>query len=140
MADLNCITIVGRLTRDAELKHTAGGTAISKSSIAVNRRVKKGNDWTDEASFFDIVLWGKSAEGLNQYLKKGQQVAIAGELRQERWEQDGQKRSRVEIVAQHVQLLSKPQGNNSDIQGASKGEPSNHQYPEAPAFDDDIPF
>jgi single-strand DNA-binding protein len=110
MADLNFVTIIGRLTRDAELKYTSGGTAVCKFSIAVNRRRKAGDVWTDEASFFDVVLWGKPGEALNQYLGKGKQVGIDGELRQERWEKDGQNRSRVEIVANSVQLLGGKDG------------------------------
>src|SRR5512138_2486102 len=104
MTDLNIVLIIGRLTRDAELKYTQGGTAVSKFGVACNKRRKDGDQWKDEASFFDVVLWGKSAEGLNQYLTKGKQVAIEGELNQNRWTQDGQNRSKVEIVARAVQL------------------------------------
>lgn len=132
--DLNHTVLVGRLTRDAELKYTANGQAVCKFALAVGRRRKNGDEWVDETSFFDIVLWGKSGETLNQYLVKGKQVAIDGELRQERWEQDGQTRSRVSVVANNVQLLGG---------GAQSGHP---QQPTAdPAqsgdgFTDDIPF
>lgn len=105
MADINHVVLVGRLTRDAELKHINTGTAISKFSIAVNKKRKSGDEWIEEVSYFDIVLWGKVAEALNPYLKKGKQVGIGGELRQNRWEKDEQKRSRVEITAHTVQLL-----------------------------------
>jgi single-strand DNA-binding protein len=105
MADINHVVLVGRLTRDAELKYTAGGQAVSKFSIAINRRRKSGDQWVDEANFFDIVVWGRQAESLNQYLVKGKQIGIDGELRQDRWEQDGQNRSKVEIVATNIQLL-----------------------------------
>ena len=87
-ADLNHVTLIGRLTRDAELKYTSAGFAISNFSIAVNRRRKNGDQWMEEASFFEINLYGKSAESLKQYLVKGKQVAVDGELRQDRWEQD----------------------------------------------------
>ncbi|MDR0669290.1 MAG: single-stranded DNA-binding protein [Treponema sp.] len=105
MADLNHVVLVGRLTRDAELKYTSGGQAVCKFSIAVNRRRKNGDQWEDEASFFDIVLWGRQGEAVNQYLLKGKMVGVEGELRQDRWQQDGQNRSRVEIVANNLQLL-----------------------------------
>ncbi|MDR2246216.1 MAG: single-stranded DNA-binding protein [Treponema sp.] len=105
MADINHVVLVGRLTRDAELKYTAGGQAVCKFSLAINRRRKSGEQWVDEANFFDIVLWGRQGEALNQYLVKGKQVGIDGELRQDRWEQDGQNRSKVEIVANNLQLL-----------------------------------
>ncbi len=75
MSDVNCVVLIGRLTRDAELKSTANGTAVSKFSIAVNRRIKKGEAWTEEANFFDVLLWGKQAESLHQYLFKGKAVA-----------------------------------------------------------------
>ncbi|MDR2051786.1 MAG: single-stranded DNA-binding protein [Treponema sp.] len=150
MADINHVVLVGRLTRDAELKYTAGGQAVCKFSIAVNRRKKSGDQWVDEANFFDIVLWGRQGESLNQYLLKGKQVGIEGELRQDRWEQDGQNRSKVEIVANNLQLL----GGNSPGGGGAYQErrPAEDRPPrtEGPAgggdsgpsdgFADDIPF
>jgi single-strand DNA-binding protein len=105
--------IVGRLIRDAELKYTGGGTPVSKFSIAVNRRRKNGDTWEDEANFFDVVLWGHMAESLSQYLLKGKQIVTIGELRQERWEKDGQNRSRVEIAANSIQLLGGKDGGTS---------------------------
>lgn len=118
MADVNHVILIGRLTRDAELKYTSGGMAVCKFAIAVNRRRKNGDQWVDEASFFDIVLWGRSGESLNQYLVKGKQVAVEGELRQDRWEQDGQSRSKIEIMANNVQLLG---GNTGGSQGSGSG-------------------
>lgn len=105
MADVNHVVLIGRLTRDAELKYTSGGMAVCKFALAVNKRRKQGEQWVDEANFFDIVLWGRSGETLNQYLVKGKQVAVEGELHQNRWEQEGQSRSKVEIMANNVQLL-----------------------------------
>jgi len=113
MADVNHVILIGRLTRDAELKYTSGGQAVCKFAIAVNRRKKSGDQWVEEASFFDIVLWGRSGETLNQYLVKGKQVAVEGELHQNRWEQDGQARSKVEIMAVNVQLLGGTSGSNA---------------------------
>jgi single-strand DNA-binding protein len=105
MTDLNHVILIGRLTRDAELRYTASGQAVCKFSIAVNRRRKNGDQWEDEANFFDIVLWGRQGESLNQYLVKGKMIGVEGELRQDRWQQDGQNRSKVEIVANNLQLL-----------------------------------
>ncbi|MDR1949264.1 MAG: single-stranded DNA-binding protein [Spirochaetaceae bacterium] len=121
MADLNHVALIGRLTRDAELKYTAGGQAVCKFSIAVNRRRKNGDQWEDEANYFDIVLWGRQGESLNQYLVKGKQIGVDGELRQDRWQQDGQNRSKVEIVADNVQLLGGGQGGQAGQGGASYG-------------------
>jgi single-strand DNA-binding protein len=107
--DLNRVVLIGRLTRDCETRYTSGGTAVTKFSIAVNRRRKNGDRWEDEANFFDVVLWGKQGEFLKQYLVKGKMIGVDGELRQERWQQDGQNRSRVEIVANNIQLLGDKQ-------------------------------
>ncbi len=119
MADLNHVILIGRLTRDAELKYTANGQAVCKFAIAVNRRRKNGDQWVEEANFFDIVLWGRQGETLNQYLVKGKQIAVDGELRQDRWEQDGQNRSKVEIMANNVQLLGGGAGGASASAGTS---------------------
>ena len=110
-SDINVVVLVGRLTRDCEFKTTstaAGAFSVCRFSVAVNRRKKSGDSWVDEPSYFDVVLMGRSADSLKTYLTKGRQVSIEGELRQDRWEQDGQTRSRVEIYANNVQLLSSP--------------------------------
>lgn len=157
MADLNRVTLIGRLTRDAELKYTSGGMAVCKFSIAVNKFRKSGEQRTEETHFFDIVLWGRSGESLNQYLIKGKQVAIDGELRQNRWEQDGQPRSKIEIVANNVQLLGGSPSSGSSAPSSrtqperdggwrrQPAEPGPQEYPDAGSamdadFPDDIPF
>ena len=107
MEDLNTIAVTGRVTRDSECRYTNGGTATLTVSIANNRRRKVGNEWQDDTSFFDIQLWGKMAESLAPKLTKGTQISVQGTLRQEKWEQDGQSRTRVVIVADKVVLSSK---------------------------------
>jgi len=121
MADINHVVLVGRLTRDAELKYTANGQAVCKFSMAINRARKNGEQWEDEANFFDIVCWGRQGEAVNQYLLKGKMVGVEGELRQDRWQQDGQNRSKVEIVARNIQLLSGNSGGVSSSGGSSSG-------------------
>lgn len=145
--DINQVILIGRLTRDAELKYTNSGSAICKFSIAVNRRRKSGEGWVDEANFFDIAAWGKMGETLNQYLTKGKQIAVHGELRQNRWEQDGQPRSKVEIFANNIQLLGSPRdGGQSASGGGQRAAAPRRQNPfqEEPMgsseFEDDIPF
>jgi single-strand DNA-binding protein len=113
MADVNHVVLIGRLTRDAELKYTAGGQAVCKFSIAVNRRKKNGDQWEDEANFFGIVLWGKQGESLQSYLVKGKMIGVDGELRQDRWQQNGQNRSKVEVLANYIQLLGGNNGNDN---------------------------
>lgn len=111
--DINKVILVGRLCSDAILKYTNSGTANSKLSIAVNRRKKVGDKWEEEVSFFDVNVWGKTAESLNQYLTKGKQIGVEGELRQNRWtDKEGQNRSKVEINANNIQLLG---GNKSEV-------------------------
>lgn len=123
--DLNVVAVTGRLTREAELKYSNGGMAFAKFSIAVNRRTKKGDQWVDDASFFDCTLFGKSAESLNPYLTKGQQVAINGSLVQERWEQDGQNRSRVGIIVNTLALI----GGKNESHGQAKPAQQSYQRP-----------
>lgn len=143
--DINVVVLVGRLTRDCELKSTPQGTSVCRFSIAVNRRKRTGDRWEDEVSYFDVVLWGKSAETLKPYLQKGRQVSIEGELRQNRWDQEGKTVSKVEVVANNVQLLGGGnQGAPATVGGASVRDGQSQSYSPAPgpeAFDDnDIPF
>ncbi len=144
MADINSVVLVGRLTRNAELKYTNTGMAVSKVSIAINKRRKKDDQWVEEVNFFDIVIWGKTAESLQQYLTKGKQIGVSGELRQNRWEQDGQSRSKVEIVATNIQLLGgggSGGGRTSDSKGSEYGGAPEESTPSATdEFEDDIPF
>ena len=143
MADINHVTLVGRLTRDAELKYTNSGQAVSNISLAINQRRRRDDQWVDEAHFFDCVVWGKSAEALNPYLVKGKQVGVEGQLRQNRWEQEGRTRSRVEIFVNNIQLLgSRSDGQAPRAEGpaASAPPPRAEGIPSADEFDDDIPF
>jgi len=122
--DMNVVVLVGRLTRDAELKYANSGTAVCKFSLAVGRYAGQGKD--DEVSYFDTTVYGAMAEKIHGYLLKGRQVCVSGQLRQSRWEQDGQNRSKVEVVANTVQLL----GNKGDHQandGPAYTQPSQHQ-------------
>jgi single-strand DNA-binding protein len=152
MADINHVVLIGRLTRNAELKYTNSGIAVSKFGIALNTRRKKDDQWVDESHFFDVVLWGKTAESLNQYLVKGKQIGLEGQLRQNRWEQDGQARSKVEIHASNIQLLGSGTGGKpagvppEDRAGmhpedrAGGTEPPEGGAPAPDTFEDDIPF
>jgi len=119
--DINMVVLVGRLTRESELKFLSNGTAVCRFSLAVNRMKRSGDQREEEVSYFDITVWGKQAETLNPYLGKGRQVCINGELRQSRWEQDGQSRSKVEVVANNVQLLGSPAGGNNSQAGGNGG-------------------
>ena len=141
--DINSVVLVGRCTRDGELRYSASGTAICNFSIAVNRRVKRGDQWSDEASFFDLSLWEKQAENLNKYLVKGTQVAVQGELRQERWDKDGKTMSKVAVHVANVQLLGGGKS-GADTNAGSKPQreaPTNQADDFDPnTYQDDIPW
>ena len=122
--DINHVVIVGRLTRDAELRYTNSGSAVANISLAINTRRRRDDQWVDEAHFFDAVVWGKTAESLSPYLTKGKQIGLEGELRQNRWEQDGQRRSKVEIFTRNIQLL----GGRGDGAGPGGGQSDQGHY------------
>lgn len=130
--DLNMVALIGRLTRDAEMKFTNGGMAILSFSLAVNKRKKVGEQWQDEAQYFECVCFGKGAESIKEWMKKGKQVGITGELKQDRWEQDGQNRSKVSIIANSVQLLSSPGDNKQDGSAPPRRAPASTPRPSAP--------
>jgi single-strand DNA-binding protein len=146
MADINNGTVVGRLVRDAVLKFTTAGSPVLRGSIAVNKRRKQGNEWVNVGHFFDFVMWGPQAESLSRYLSKGKQIAIAYELNQNRWEEDGKSQSKIELLAHEIQLLSDPshgQGATPNQGQRRQGGPRASPEDEAgipPDFPDDIPF
>ncbi|MFW5717715.1 MAG: single-stranded DNA-binding protein [Spirochaetota bacterium] len=146
--DINSVVLIGRLTRDAELRYSNSGTAICKFSIANSYSRRTGDTWSEETNFFDAVLMGRRAEALHKYLVKGKQVGIKGELRQDRWEQDGQRRSRVEIFVNDVNLLGGGQGGGGDYnrgaqssspQGSGRGS-GDDDFSPGTDFEDDVPF
>ena len=129
MASFNRVVLVGNLTKDVELRHTKNSTAVTDVSLAVNERVKKNDQWVDEVHFFDITLWGRLAEIAAEYLSKGSSVLIEGRLKHDRWEQDGQKRSKVGIVGEKMQML----GGGGGRSGGGGGSSSNSSYSSAGA-------
>lgn len=141
MQDINSVVVIGRLTRDPELKYTGGGAAVMNFSVAVNDVKKQGDEYVEEAHFFDVNLWGRQAEAVIQYMTKGKQIAVYGKLRQDRWEQDGQKRSKVKIKAHSVQLLGSKSDGQSHSSESSGGAGENTFGGTAPEnFEDEIPF
>ena len=105
--DINRVTLVGRLTRDPELRHIPSGTAVLELGLAVNgRQQDEAGNWVDKPNFFDVKVYGRQAETLAQHLQKGRRIGIDGRLDWRSWEaQDGTKRSKVDVVAQNVQFL-----------------------------------
>lgn len=135
MSDINKVLIIGRLTRDIEIKTTNNGGFVGKFSLASNRKEKSGDTWTEKPGFFDCVVFGKSAEILKQYTRKGSKLCVEGSLRWSSWEgTDGKKASKVEIHVEGFQFLdAKPQGEQSEPQGAA-------HFDTGGMDDSDIPF
>ncbi|MFL5961763.1 MAG: single-stranded DNA-binding protein [Gaiellaceae bacterium] len=142
MSDINRVTLVGRLTRDPELRALPSGTSVLNLGLAVNGRQKDSSgNWIDKPNFFDVKVFGGQAEMLANHLAKGRRIGVDGRLDWSSWEaQDGGKRSKVEIVAQSVQFLDsrgdgEAGGNQFVPAGASAGSDADFQ-----GSDDDIPF
>ncbi len=106
----NKIILIGNLTRDPEMRYTPQGTSVCNFGLAVNRKYKQADDSKEEVMFINIVVFGKQADTCGQYLNKGSSALIEGRLKENRWEtDDGQKRSKHEVVAQSVRFLSRRQ-------------------------------
>lgn len=127
--DVNSVVLVGRLAKDAELRYTANGIAVCRLTLAVNRY--GGKEGGRQTSYIDVSVWSSLAERLHDYLLKGRQICVQGELRQNRWEQDGQNRSRVEVVAQHLQMLGNRFGDqpySNDKMSKTEGDPRYEEF------------
>ena len=147
MASYNRVILVGNLTRDVDLKYTQSGLAVTEIGLAVNdRRKTQSGEWVEEATFVDITLWGRTAEVASEYLGKGSSVLIEGRLKLDSWETDGQKRSKLRVVGERMQMLGSrgagrpPQRepNESEFSSASSAGTDHGQAAEPPQ--DDIPF
>ena len=128
---INRVNISGNLTRDAELRQTQGGMAILSMGVAVNDRRKnqQTGEWEDVPNFVDCTMFGSRAEKLAQFLAKGTKVAIEGKLRWSQWEKDGAKRSKLEVVVDEIEFMSRGQQQRQQQQAAS-----------ADIYDENIPF
>lgn len=147
MNDTNIVVLVGRLTKDPELKTTASGNYVARLDIACNRSVKKGDNWENQPSFFNVVVWNDAAKSCDNYLHKGSRVAVQGRLEQRSWEDrdTGAKRYAVEIVAFSVQFLDpKPENQQSQPTNYNQTQQSAPNYGQnefgPDMSDDDLPF
>lgn len=144
-SDLNKAMLIGRLTRDPELRYTQSGTSVCSFSIANNRTYVAGGEKKEQVSFFNCVAWAKTGEVIAEYCKKGQRIGIEGRLQQRSWDdQEGKKRQIVEIVVDNFQFLSAPGegGGKSSPEMPSQSSQPSDQTPNAdnPFSDEDIPF
>lgn len=146
---INRVNISGNLTRDPELRATASGTQVLSFGVAVNdrRRNPQSGEWEDYPNFIDCTMFGTRAEAVSRFLSKGAKVAIEGKLRYSSWERDGQRRSKLEVIVDEIEFLSR--GNNN--YGGTTSTPSYEVRPVAPVssapvppvadvYDEDIPF
>lgn len=118
----NQVTLMGNLTRDPELRSTPNGQSVCSFSLALNRSYKgQDGNWTEVTDFVDIVAWGPLGERVAQYLTKGRPALVSGRLQSSSWEKDGQKRSKVEVVANDVTFLGGRDGGNASEGGGSYG-------------------
>ena len=137
--DLNRVILIGRLVRDHEVRYTQSGTAACNFSIVSNYSYAQSGEKKEQASFFNCIAWAKLGETINQYCKKGHRVGVEGRLRQRSWEdQNGNKRSTVEIVVNEVQFLT-PKSSGKVDEAAGKVEEAFSEVPD-PFSDNDIPF
>ena len=149
MANFNKVILAGNLTRDPEVRYTPKGTAIAKLGMAINRTWKTDTGETkEEVTFVDVDAFGRQAEVISQYLKKGRPILVEGRLKLDQWDdkQTGQKRSRLGVVLEGFQFLDSGRGDGGGGRGSSSPPPSpsappNGPEPEGPApEEDDVPF
>lgn len=131
MTDINSVIVVGRLTQDVgnderSFGYCGNGNARANISLAVNKGKKQGEQWVEDTYFIPVTIWGKTAENLKPYLTKGTQLVVKGYLKQDRWEKNGQKQSRLCVVAEDVELCGSRQKVNQNITPEPR---SNQRFP-----------
>jgi single-strand DNA-binding protein len=140
MANLNKVMLIGNLTRDPQLSYLPSQTPVVEFGMAVNdRRRQQDGSYSDKVNFIDLSMFGKRAEVLQKYLKKGDPLFVEGKLDYQSWEKDGQKRSKIKVVVQNFEFLGKGGGQGGGNQQSAPAASA----PEAPydnGMDDDIPF
>ena len=156
MASFNRVILMGNLTRDPELRYIPSGMAVTEIGLAVNDYRKGQNgEKIEETTFVEITLWGRQAEVVSEYCAKGRPILVEGRLKYDAWEKDGQKRSKLSVVGERVQLLgskeggegggggyrqSAPRQQQQQSQGGYQGQGAYDNYDQGPPPDDDVPF
>lgn len=122
---INQVTLMGNLTRDPELRQTPNGQSVCSFSLALNRAYKdQSGEWVEATDYVDVVAWAGLGERVAQYLQKGRRCLVVGRLQSSSWEQDGKKRTKVEVNAQDVTFLDGPRGGEGDFDGGNGGDSS----------------
>jgi single-strand DNA-binding protein len=150
MASFNKVILLGNLTRDPEVRYTPKGTAVTDLGLAVNRTYTADNgEKREEVTFVDVTFWGRTAEVAGEYLKKGRPVFVEGRLQLDSWDdkQSGQKRSKLKVIGENMQMLGSPRGGGGGEEGGSSAPrsskpaaPPKTTSPDAAPDDDEIPF
>ena len=158
MASYNRVILIGNLTRDPELRYIQSGSAVTEIGLAVNERRKTPNgEWVDDVNFIDITLWGRTAEVVCEFCTKGRPLFVEGRLKYETWETDGQKRSKLKVIGERIQLLGSKDGGGGSGGGNYEGGSYNRSsaprqqqqpqpsggydaYDQSPPPEDDVPF
>jgi single-strand DNA-binding protein len=123
MSNFNRVILMGRLTRDPELRYIPSGMAVSEVGIAVSDKRKNAKgEWVEETTFVDVTIWGRTAEVVNEYLSKGSPIFIEGRLKLDQWETDGQKRSKLRVVCERMQMVG-GKGDGGSRGGGGGGRP-----------------
>jgi single-strand DNA-binding protein len=135
MASFNRVILLGNLTRDVEVRYLQSGTAVADVGMAVNDRRKGQNgEWIEETTFVEVTLWGRTAEVAGEYLSKGSPLLVEGRLKYDTWEKDGQKRSKLSVVCERMQMVGSKGGGGGG--GGSRGQNQNYDdggdYGDAP--------
>jgi len=134
MASFNRVILLGNVTRDIEVKYLQSGMAVAEIGLAVNdRRKNQAGEWVEETTFVDITLWGRTAEVAGEYLSKGSPVLIEGRLKLDQWETDGQKRSKLKVIGERMQMLGGKGG------GGGGGRGQNQNYDDAGDYGEPSP-
>ena len=160
MASFSKVILVGNMTRAPELRHIPSGLAVTDIGLAINdRRKLASGEWVEEVTFVDVTLWGRQAEVACEYTSKGSPVLVEGKLKQDSWESDGQKRSKLKVIGERIVLLGSGGGRGGDDDGGgytprqsgggakhssgggrSASPAAQHDYYDAPPDSDDVPF
>ena len=144
-ASFNRVILVGNLTRDPECRYIPNGTAVTDIGLAVNdRRKTPSGEWVDEVTFVDITLWGRTAEVTTEYCTKGSPLLVEGRLKLDTWEAEGQKRSKMKVIGEKIQLLGSPGakggGSTGTFRPQTQSAPSYDEMMPPPGDPEDIPF
>jgi len=140
LSNYNKVILMGNLTRDPEVRFTRDGAPVASFTLAINNRYRQENETREDVSYIDVVTFGKQADLVKNYLEKGSPVLVEGRLQQRRWEQEGQKRSKVEVVTQSITFVGPNRRSSSSPAGSLQEETGLQGFSGEAESDGDIPF